>query len=245
MASDSSSAAPPGTGRTITKNSSSTASMPKTAPAEATWRSAVMTPSRSSSNSSASSEQRHLPSSRTTAAANPSTLTGQTLPTPTMTGHAIAIGAGQTFIAATRRVRQQGGTGHAPAEAGVHDRSRRRRVRRSDAPGSPALAGSQDDERCDHVDHPAPARPLRAGRGLDRRLAAAGCRRRRCRSPAGRRAPATRAAAAADGFAVHDDLDAALAAAAEADALVVLAAPVTDVRPAAQGRRPGGADRRG
>ena len=42
--------------------------------------------------------------------------------------------------------------------------------------------------------------------------------------------PGTRAAVADDGFLVHDTLEAALAAAARADALVVLAAPVTEFR---------------
>jgi prephenate dehydrogenase len=41
----------------------------------------------------------------------------------------------------------------------------------------------------------------------------------------------TRAAVAADGFSVHDTLDAALEAAAKADALVVLAAPITEFGP--------------
>jgi prephenate dehydrogenase len=41
----------------------------------------------------------------------------------------------------------------------------------------------------------------------------------------------TRAAAAADGFLVHDTLDVALEAAAKADALVVLAAPITEFAP--------------
>src|SRR6478609_2319232 len=59
-------------GRTMTKNSSSTASMPKTGPAVATRRRPVITPSRSSNSSGASSEQRHVVSSRVTATPNPS-----------------------------------------------------------------------------------------------------------------------------------------------------------------------------
>ena len=70
---------PPGIGRMTMKNSSSTHTTPNTAPSTATRRRPVISPSRSSSNSGASSEHRHFPSARTTATANPSVLTGRTL----------------------------------------------------------------------------------------------------------------------------------------------------------------------
>ncbi|COZ73857.1 Uncharacterised protein [Mycobacterium tuberculosis] len=72
MASDSNSRVPEGAGRTMTKNSSSTSSSPKTAPALRSSRSSVSAARRLVNALGPIGEQRQRPSSRTTATPKPS-----------------------------------------------------------------------------------------------------------------------------------------------------------------------------
>src|SRR6478609_3033928 len=213
-------------GRTMTKNSSSTASMPKTGPAVATRRRPVITPSRSSNSSGASSEQRHVVSSRVTATPKPSVAVVLAALT---VGNVTASKDPRLRSSHPRPPRRRINSRQTTAQIGLANPLRTCFTRVGTNPAMMFFMQAAAAPSSGPIPADLPPALCILGLGL---IGSSLARAMHDRLPVVGWSPSeeTRAAAAADGFDVADTLDSALRRAVQQDALVVLASPVTTFR---------------